>query len=205
MVLGVRSMAARAALTATSLVLALAISPCLAQNRRSALAQRRHEQRQARERAGQSNHAGQWLRRYRDLPPEQQQRALEDDPQFRSLPPERQQNLRERLQRFSSLPPMQQERIVQRMETWEHLTPGQKQQARELYSQLKDLPPERRKRLRTAIRDLRAMPPEQRQQVIESERFRSQFSPQERDLLGSATRLPLAPAENGQPEPAPDE
>jgi hypothetical protein len=203
-VLGLKSIAAKVALGAASLALALTVSPCLAQNRRTALAERRHEQQQARERAGQGNHAGQWLRRYRHLPPEQQQRALDDDPQFRSLPPERQQNLRERLQRFSSLPPQQQERILNRMETWEHLTPDQKLQARQLYSQLKDLPPERRKKLRTAIRDLRAMPPEQRQQVIESEPFKNQFSPQERDLLSGATRLPLAPAD-GQPEGAPEQ
>jgi hypothetical protein len=49
------------------------------------------------------------------------------------------------------------------------------------------------------------MPPEQRQQVIDSDRFKRQFSAQERDLLSSATRLPLAPAENGQQEPAPEE
>ena len=66
------------------------------------------------------------------------------------------------------------------METWEHLTPEQKQQARQLYSQLKDLPPERRQKVRTAIRDLSVMPPGQRQQVIESDRFKSEFSPQER-------------------------
>ena len=79
------------------------------------------------------NHAGQWLRRYKDLPPEQQEKALENDPQFRSLPPARQQLLRQRLQRFSSLPPQQQDLILQRMETWEHLTPDQKQQARQLF------------------------------------------------------------------------
>jgi hypothetical protein len=49
------------------------------------------------------------------------------------------------------------------------------------------------------------MPPGQRQQVIESQRFKNQFSPQERELLGSASRLPLAPAESGQGEPAPEE
>ena len=150
----------------------------------------------------QGNHAGQWLRRYKDLPPDQQQKALENDPLFRSLPPGRQQILRERLQRFSSLPPKQQERILQRMETWEHLTPDQKQQARQLFSQLRDLPPDRRQKVRTAIRDLSVMPPEQRQQVIESDRFKNEFSPQERGLLTSASQLPLAPAES---EAAPED
>ena len=152
----------------------------------------------------QGNHAGQWLRRYKGLPPDQQQKALDNDPQFRSLPPMRQQILRERLQRFSSLPPRMQDRILQRMETWEHLTPAQKQQARQLYSQLKDLPPERRQKVRTAIRDLSVMPPEQRQQIIESDRFKSEFSPQERGLLSSASQLPLAP-ESGPNEPAPED
>src|SRR5208282_1036584 len=78
----------------------------------------------------QPGHAGNWLRRYKDLPPAQQRRALENDPQFRRLPPQQQARLRQRLQRFSSLPPQQQERVLNRMETWEHLTPDQKQRAR---------------------------------------------------------------------------
>ncbi len=69
---------------------------------------------------------------------------------------------------------------------------------------LQQLPPDRRRMVGTAIRDLRAMPPEQRQEVIESERFKSMFSPQERDLLTNASRLPLAPAES-QNEQGPEE
>jgi hypothetical protein len=48
------------------------------------------------------------------------------------------------------------------------------------------------------------MPPGQRQQVIESERFKSQFSPQERGLLSSASQLPLVP-ETGPSEPTPEQ
>jgi hypothetical protein len=63
-------------------------------------------------------HAGNWLRRYKDLPPAQQRRALENDSQFRKLPPQQQARLQGRLQYFSSLPPQQQERVLGRMETW---------------------------------------------------------------------------------------
>ena len=52
----------------------------------------------------------------------------------------------------------------------------------------------------TAIRDLRAMPPGQREGIIDSDRFRGMFSPEERDIMRGATRLPLAPPENGRPE-----
>ena len=144
------------------------------------------------------HHAGEWLRQYKDLPADQQQQALDNDPAFRNLPPERQQKLKERLQHFSSLPSDRQQRILDRMETWEHLTPQQKQQAKQLFSQLKDLPPERRQMVQSAIDNLRNMPPDQRQQAIDSNRFKNQFSPQERGLLNGISQLPLAPADGGQ-------
>lgn len=140
-------------------------------------------------------HAGDWLRRYKDLPPAEQERALRNDPGFRLLPPAQQQLLRQRLRHFSNLPPQQQARILGRMETWEHLTPAQKQQARQIYGQMQQLPPDRRRMVTTAVRDLRSMPPDQRERVIDSPRFRGMFSDQEREMMRGATRLPLAPAD----------
>jgi Protein of unknown function (DUF3106) len=171
--------------------------PSLAQRPRYAGLQGRplYQQRQQR---GRGQHAGDWLRRYKDLPPKEQERALQNDPQFRRLPPERQQQLRQRLQHFSTLPPEQQQRVLNRMETWEHLTPEQKLQARQFFGQMQQLPPDRRRMVNTAIRDLRAMPPRQREEVINSERFRGMFSPQEREMLRGATRLPLASPEGGE-------
>ena len=146
-------------------------------------------------------HAGDWLRRYKDMPPAEQERELQNDPAFRRLSPEKQQQLRQRLQHFSSLPPQQQLRVLNRMETWEHLTPEQKQQARQIFGQIRELPPPRQRAVNTAIHDLRAMPPEQRERVINSERFKGMFSDQERDMMREATRLPLAPAEGGEAGP----
>jgi len=144
-------------------------------------------------------HAGDWLRRYKDLSPAEQERALQNDPAFRRLPPERQQMLRQRLQHFSSLPPQQQLQMLNRMETWEHLTPEQKQQARQIFNQFRQLPPDRQRQVSTAVRDLRAMPPDQREKVIDSPRFRSMFSDQERGMMRGAMRLPLAPADGEEP------
>jgi Protein of unknown function (DUF3106) len=146
-------------------------------------------------------HAGDWLRRYKDLPPAEQERALQNDPAFRSLPPERQQRLRQRLRHFSNLPPQQQLQMLNRMETWEHLTPDQKQQARQIYGQMRQLPPDRQRMVITAVRDLRAMPPDQRETVINSDRFKGMFSDRERDMMRGATRLPLSPAEGGDNGP----
>lgn len=150
-------------------------------------------------------HAGDWLRRYHDLPPAERERMLQNDPGFRRLPPERQQLLRQRLQHFSNLPPQQQERVINRMETWEHLTPGQKAEARDLFGRMRQLPPERRNMVRTAVRDLSAMPPDQRERVIDSPRFKNMFSPDERDIMRRAARLPLAPPANRGEEASPPE
>ena len=146
-------------------------------------------------------HAGDWLRRYADLPPDEQEHALQNDPAFRRLSPDRQEKLRERLQHFSSLTPQQQLRVLNRMETWEHLTPQQKQEARQVFRELRELPPDRQRMVKTAVEDLRAMPVEQREQVINSDRFKGMFSDQERDLMRSAARLPLAPAQHEETGP----
>lgn len=143
----------------------------------------------------QPGHAGNWLRRYKDLSPAQQRRALESDPQFRKLPPQQQARLLQRLQHFSSLPPQQQERILSRMETWEHLTPDQKQRASQLFQQFKQLPQDRRQAVNRAIREMRGLTPEQRDRLINSDPYRQAFSPFERHILMGAAHLPLAPGD----------
>jgi hypothetical protein len=150
----------------------------------------------------QPGHAGNWLRRYKDMPPAQQRRALENDSQFRRLPPQQQMRLQNRLQHFSNLPPQQQERVLNRMETWEHLTQNQKQHARQLFQQFRQLPPDRREAVSRAIRGMRHLTPEQRDQLINSQQYRNAFSPHERSLLGGVSHLPLAPGDGLQP---PDE
>lgn len=147
-------------------------------------------------------HSGDWLRKYKDVPPAQQQKALENDPQFRNLPPDRQERLKERLQRFNSLPPEHQQRILNRMETWEHLTPEQQQKARDAFSRFRSLPPDRQNIVRSAVRDLQQMSPEDRQRVLNSDRFKSMFTDNERETLNEMSQLPLAPAEHQVPRPA---
>lgn len=149
-------------------------------------------------------HAGDWLRRYKDLPPEEQERSLQNDPAFRRLSPIQQQRLIQRLQHFSNLPPEEQLRVLNRMETWEHLTREQKQQARQIFSEMRELPPGRPFQVRQAIRELRAMPPDQREREIDSDEFRNRFNDHERDLIRGITRLPLAPPEVPPPPPAED-
>ncbi len=191
-------------LAATVLAVASGV-PCLAQRGNSRPPQTHPAQNRPAQRSQpsrpqvhgqQRGHAGDWLRRYKDLPPAEQERALQNDPGFRRLAPEQQQRLRQRLQHFSNLPPQQQLRVLNRMETWEHLTPEQQQQARQTFNQMRQLPPDRQRQVRTAVRDLAAMPPDQRERIINSDRFRGMFSDHELDIIRGAARLPLAPPES---------
>jgi hypothetical protein len=177
----------------------VSFSPCLAQRENIRPVQGRQA---APSHPGQA-HAGDWLRRYKGLPPGEQDRALQNDPEFRRKTPEQQQRLRQQLHYFASLPPGEQQRIVNNMDRWAHLTPEQKQQAREVFGRMQQLPPVRRGMVRTAIRDLSVMPPDQREGIINSNRFKKMFSPEERDIMRGAVRLPLAPQENGRPEEPP--
>lgn len=172
-------------------------APCSAQRGDLRLVQGRHLAQMQRPHQG---HAGDWLRRYQGLPPAERERMLQNDPGFRRLSPERQQMLRERLQHFSSLPPEQQQRVINRMETWEHLTPGQKAEARDLFGRMRQLPADRQRMVRAAVRDLSAMPYDQRLRVIDSPRFKSMFTPEERDIMRGAAGLPLAPPPDHPPQ-----
>jgi Protein of unknown function (DUF3106) len=159
---------------------------------------------------GHGTHAGAWLRKYQNLPPEQQQQALANDPEFQKLPAERQERLREVLRRFNSKTPEERQRILDRMAAFQRLTPEQQERARNLFDRFRSLPEERRHMVRRALRDLREMEPQQRSQVLGSEKFRSMFSADELEVLKGMSELAPPRQENpsdreSAPPPPPDQ
>lgn len=152
---------------------------------------------------GRGPHAGDWLRRYSNMSPEDQKKQLEKDPVFKQLPPDRQQKLRNRLDDFNHLSPDQKQRVLNRMEMFEHLSPEQQQRAQQLFGQFRTLPPESRQRVNFALRRLRTMSPEERQKVFNSESFKSSFSEQEQGLIKGLTDL--GPATHDADPDVPDD
>jgi Protein of unknown function (DUF3106) len=148
---------------------------------------------------GSGPHMGDWFRRNETLPPDQQLRKLEQNPDFQHLPPDRQQRLRERLQNFISLPPEQKDRILQRMETYEHLSPDQQQRVHELFRQYRGLPQDRRQELKHAFQQLEGMSPQERQKALDSPEYRNNFSDQERGLLRGMSSIGITPGHSGPP------
>jgi hypothetical protein len=147
---------------------------------------------------GPGPHRGEWLRNNKDLPLQEQEKKLQNDPSFQALPPERQQQLKNRLERFNSLPPDQRDRVLKRMETWEHLPPQKQQEAISIYDRMKNMPPDRRTMMRSAYRNLESMNPQEQQRVMESDRFKAMFNDDERDLLKRSLELNLA--HEGEPQ-----
>ena len=145
---------------------------------------------------GTGPHFGQWLRRNESLPPDEQLKKLEQNPDFKNLPKERQDRLRERLQNFNSLPTEKKDRILQRMEVYEHLTPDQQQRVHQMFRQFRDLPPDRRRQLNQAFLQMQGMSPEQRQKLLDSPDYRNNYSDQERDLLRGMSTIGVTPNSN---------
>jgi hypothetical protein len=130
-------------------------------------------------------HLPQWMDHHSNLSPEEQQRALQNEPGFRDLPQQTQQRMLDRLNQLNKLTPDQRQRVLERNEEIEHLTPQQRQQVKGALGQWRGLTEDRRRLVARAFRDLREMPQPQRQAILNSDRFRSQFSEQERNTLSS--------------------
>ena len=60
----------------------------------------------------QQPHLGAWLQRHEGLSPEEQEKALQNEPGFSHLPPEMQQRLLTRLHQLNHMPPNQRQRIL---------------------------------------------------------------------------------------------
>ena len=150
---------------------------------------------------GPGPHMGDWFRRNEALPPDQQLKKLEQNPDFQQLPPDRRQRLRERLQNFNSLPPEQKDRILHRMETYEHLSSEQQQRVHDMFRQYRGLPQDRRQELKRAFQQLEGMTPYERQRMLDSPEYRNNFSDQERGLLRGMSTIGITPGQPGPPPP----
>lgn len=143
---------------------------------------------------------GDWLKDHKNLTPDQQEKALDNDPNFKRLPPDRQAQLKDQLRKFNNLTPEQRERAFQRMQVWENLTQEQRKQVRDANQQLQGLPAERRVMVHRALRHLVQMSPEERQQEFQSDKFKSMFSDQEQGILKN---LSVINAQAATENPAP--
>jgi hypothetical protein len=152
---------------------------------------------------GNQEHLPQWMARHSNLSPAEQQRALENEPGFRDLPPQTQQRMHDRITQLNNMTPEQRRRLLERNEQIEHLTPTQRQQWHGAMEQYRGLPEDRRRMVARAFRDLREMPQPQRQAILNSDRFRGQFSDQERNTISNLLAVePYLPVQHPNDGPS---
>jgi len=146
---------------------------------------------------------GEWLQRYKDMPPDQQEKQLMNDPLYRRLPVERQQQLMQRLHNFNNLPPNQRDMLVDRMRKFESLTPEQQHQLRQLNENLQQLPGQRQGAVRDALRRMNSMGPEERERIFNSPRFQSMFNPNEIGIIRGLSGISVPANQSRPPQTSP--
>jgi hypothetical protein len=138
---------------------------------------------------------GDWLNQHRNLPVQEQERILRNDPSFRRLNPADQQRLAQQLHQVNQLSEEQRQRRLARAEALEHMSPQDRMAVNLAGRRWAALPAERQALMKTAFRDLRAVPLDQRQTVLNSARYQGVFSPNERGILTDMLRAePFEPA-----------
>lgn len=133
-------------------------------------------------------HLGDWLNRHPGLPLQQQEQLLRRDPSFNRLAPATQQRLVQQLHQLDQMPQAERERRLARSEMLEHMSPQEQMQVRQAGRRYQALPANRQAVVKQAFRDLRSVPLDQRDTVINSQRYQSQFSPDERNILSNLLR-----------------
>jgi hypothetical protein len=119
--------------------------------------------------------------RWNQMSPEERERELA------KLPPERARKIRERIRRYNQLPPREKQALREGYQTFAQLPPEKQEIVRQSMRQFRQLSLERRPLVRREIGQLRALPEAQRGARMNSEEFRSQFSPQERQIIRDIT------------------
>lgn len=130
-------------------------------------------------------HLPEWLRAHQGMSLAQQQHALSQEPGFNRLPPRSQRQVMNSLARIDSMPPRQRQRTLDTIEALEHLDPQRRQAVMASEQAIRNLPPDRRRAVKQAFQNLRNYPPAERQDMLASPQFQSQFTPQERNMLGN--------------------
>lgn len=134
-------------------------------------------------------HLQDWLNRNQNVPLQEQEKQLRNDPSFKRLPKADQQRLTQRLRQMDSMPEQQRDRRLARNEMLERLSPEQRMSINRSGREWSALPADRQMQMRRAFQDLRGVPIDQRQTVLNSSRYQNMFTPEERGILSDFLKV----------------
>jgi len=134
-------------------------------------------------------HLQDWLSRNQNVPVQDQERQLHNDPSFKRLPQGDQQRLTQQLRSVDRMPEQQRDRRLARNEMLERLSPEQRLNINRSGREWSALPSDRQMQMRRAFQDLRGVPLDQRQTVLNSSRYQDMFTPRERGILSDFLKV----------------
>ena len=140
-----------------------------------------------------------FVEKLRDLPPEEQERFMQNNEKFQGLPALRQAQIRQNLQKWNALPQEQKERIRATETMLENATPEQREHFQNyIVPKLEQMPPLRRARVINHWRRLQGLTPAEQQSALRDPGFMGNLSPDEQSVVRDLNSMG-APAQ----EPAP--
>ena len=134
-------------------------------------------------------HLQDWLSHNQNVPVQDQERQLHNDPSFKRLPQADQQRLSQQLRSVDRMPEQQRDRRLARNEMLERLSPEERMNINRSGRTWSSLPADRQMQMRRAFQDLRGVPLDQRQTVLNSSHYQNMFTPQERGILSDFLRV----------------
>lgn len=130
------------------------------------------------------------IERLQNMPPEKQEKFLQNNQRFRNLPPDQQARIRQRLQAWNRLTPAQQEDLRERQQVWEQLTPEEQREVRQtLLPRWQRVPPPRRQAILQRLHSLRDLSESDRQTKLNDPAFVEGLNPEDREMLGQLAHL----------------
>ncbi|MGH9639392.1 MAG: DUF3106 domain-containing protein [Bryobacteraceae bacterium] len=131
-----------------------------------------------------------WVEKLQDMPPQQQEKFLQNNERFRNLPPRRRAQIRRNLERWNSLTPEQKQAARSAETALERMTPQQRAYVRNtLLPKWQALPMDRRKAIRRHLAILSKMSPSTQQAALNDPKFMAGLSPDEQDMLRNLNSL----------------
>jgi predicted Fe-S protein YdhL (DUF1289 family) len=128
--------------------------------------------------------------RLREMPPDRQERFLQNNERFRNLPPDQQARIRQRLEAWNRMTPAQQQAFRERQRIWEQMTPDQRREVQQtLLPRWQQLPPARRQAIMMRLHQLRDMNEIARQAKLNDPTFLDGLNQEDREMLGQLAHL----------------
>jgi hypothetical protein len=137
-----------------------------------------------------------FVEKLRDMPPDEQERFMQNNEKFQSLPALRQAQIRQNLQKWNALPEEQKERIRATETMLENATPEQREHFQSyIVPKLEQMPPLRRARVINHWRRLQGLTPAEQQAALHSPAFMGNLTPDEQSVVRDLSSMGAAPQE----------